>query len=206
MTKKMLLILFFLSLSSETVFSRKAVSARPAPPQSPDTSSAKPAGDTTSFVPQTPKVPENPPAPKPAIARYSKDEELDLSHYPVKLTRPNVAAFQNLKKLVLDFNGLHEIPPYIGDLKNLEILSIGYNHIHRLPESLGNLENLKELNITCNRVFRLPQSLSRIKGLKIVMSNNRLSIGMQEKLKNEFPDAIFYFMNQEDDGANEGGG
>src|SRR6266705_2184758 len=95
------------------------------------------------------------------------------------------------------------LPGMIGKLQNLEELkrlALDYNDIHELPPFVGNLKNLRELSVCGNGGINLPKSLSNLNGLKIFMGNNYLKIKDQEKLRRLFPKAIFSFENEFDDG------
>jgi len=95
-------------------------------------------------------------------------------------------------------NRMKSIPSQIASLQNLKRLALDYNDIHELPAFVGNLKNLQELSVCANGGIKLPKSLSNLNGLKIFMGDNNVKIKDQEKLRRLFPKATFSFEDEYD--------
>jgi leucine-rich repeat protein SHOC2 len=120
---------------------------------------------------------------------------------PIKALPEAITKLQNLEELDLGRNGFLSLPNQVASLKGLKILRLDYNNIREIPSFIGELNNLKELSICSNGRIALPQSLNNLKGLKVFMGNSYLTLKDQKKLRDRFPNAIFFFENEYDDAA-----
>jgi hypothetical protein len=115
-----------------------------------------------------------------------------------------MANLHNLEDLNLGRNGLTSVPPVVGSLRNLKRLALDYNELRAVPAFISNLKKLRELSVMANNHISLPPSLATMKSLKIFMGNNALKRRDQQRLRKQFPNIIFDFENDMDDGrANE---
>jgi Leucine-rich repeat (LRR) protein len=103
--------------------------------------------------------------------------------------------------LDLGRNGLRSVPAQVASLRKLKRLGLDYNDLREIPAFVGNLKNLEELSLRSNGGVKLPQTLSNIKGLRVSMGNNSLKLRDQRVLRSRFPDLVFSFENEFDDGA-----
>eukprot|EP00948_MAST-09A_sp_MAST-9A-sp1_P002177 g2177.t1 len=107
-----------------------------------------------------------------------------LNELPVSLGR-----LQFLEVLEANFNSLQELPESIGQLRMLTHLGLCNNQIQKLPESIGKLDKLKVLKLDSNRIKTLPLSISGWKSMEVCwLSNNYLvelptAFGFLEKMK-----------------------
>ena len=105
-------------------------------------------------------------------------------------------------------NGFRAVPP-IASLHRLRRLVLDYSKISELPAFVGDLRSLRELSLIAahgkNRPIELPGSLAALKGLRVFMGNNYLKLKDQENLRKRFPKITFSFEDGEydDDAANE---
>lgn len=96
-----------------------------------------------------------------------------------------------LKKLIVNYRVLDEIPAGLGQLKNLETLALPECEFEGLPESLGELSSLTFLNLNENPVLNsLPSSLSKLSQLEA------LSLNYCDQLK-RLPDGLEALQNLE---------
>ena len=117
---------------------------------------------------------------------------------------PTMAKLHNLEDLNLGRNGLKTVPSVVASLRNLKRLTLDYNELRAVPPFISNLKNLRELSVMANNHIALPDSLATMKGLKIFMGNNALKRQDQQQLRKRFPNIVFDFENDMDDGrANE---
>lgn len=78
--------------------------------------------------------------------------------------------------LLLDDQGLADLPPEILRLSNLRILTISDNDLPALPAAIGKLEQLRTLNASRNKIGELPQSIGELNKLeRLYLGNNLLS-------------------------------
>jgi hypothetical protein len=123
-----------------------------------------------------------------------------------KISLPDtIAELRQLEVLDLGRNGLAAVPPSIAALSNLKTLRLEYNALKTVPAFVGEFKNLKELSLDANENIKiLPASFAKFKGLEISMGNNALKLKDQKSLRSRFPQLIFSFENEFDDGrANE---
>lgn len=71
-----------------------------------------------------------------------------------------------LKKLILRYNQIIELPNWIESLCALESLNLNVNNINNLPSTIGNLSHLKELLLWKNELQDLPDSICSLQSLK----------------------------------------
>lgn len=84
----------------------------------------------------------------------------------------------SLKKLILRYNQLTQLPNWIGKLNDLEHLNLNVNNLNRLPDSFGLLSSLKELYLWKNELSTLPESFCNLNELSIlnIRLNNIMSL------------------------------
>jgi len=116
--------------------------------------------------------------------------ELDFSFKDLtKLPEP-IKYLSSLKKLIIKYSLLTELPDWIGSFLNLESLNLNVNNIIKLPEPIGYLKSLKELLLWKNDLELLPDSIGLLNSLEIMnLRLNQLillpsSIGKLSNLKN----------------------
>lgn len=94
-----------------------------------------------------------------------------------------------LKRLLVNYSYIDEIPADIGRLMSLESLALMECEVESLPESIGDLSNLTSLNVSENPSLRaLPESLGKLRELRMLYLHDnpqltRLPAGL-EALKN----------------------
>ena len=98
---------------------------------------------------------------------------------------------QYFKKLILNHNGLREIPSNISKLKKLITLDLSFQEFKKLPEEITQLSDLTYLRVAKNKsLVELPASLGNLSKLKILefggtnMRSIPLSIGELSDLEN----------------------
>lgn len=120
----------------------------------------------------------------------------------VKSLPDSISKLTQLEVLDLGRNGLENVPTQISSLTNLKTLRLEYNNLSSIPTFIGDFKNLKELSLDSNGTLNnLPASLAKLKGLKISMGNNSLKLKDQKNLRSRFPQLIFTFENEFDDGS-----
>jgi len=92
---------------------------------------------------------------------FQENPHLDELYIPLEPLPDELGDLTNLQELVLDSNGLTELPTTIGNLKNLKILSLKNNRIEALPESIKALVNLEELYLSWNPFSEQTQTQMR---------------------------------------------
>lgn len=75
--------------------------------------------------------------------------------------------------LILDGQGLEQIPPEVWQMPQLETLDLRRNAIKVLPETMGELKSLKCLFLGSNQLQTLPQSLPNV--VQMDLNGNRFS-------------------------------
>ncbi|AEE50838.1 leucine-rich repeat domain-containing protein [Haliscomenobacter hydrossis] len=75
--------------------------------------------------------------------------------------------------LMLDRQGLAQIPPEVWEMPGLETLDLRGNAIHALPDNFHELTSLKVLLLGDNQLKNLPQQMPDL--VQIDLSNNRFS-------------------------------
>lgn len=87
-----------------------------------------------------------------------------------------------LRKLILRYNQLMNLPKWIGSLHSLIELNLNVNNIKSIPSEFGSLSELKYLLLWKNELSELPNSIGNLKSLKYL--NLRLN------MLNKLPDSI----------------
>ncbi|XP_039141644.1 putative disease resistance protein RGA3 [Dioscorea cayenensis subsp. rotundata] len=78
-----------------------------------------------------------------------------------------IGSFKQLRILLLNGDGIENIPDNIGDLVHLRLLDLRHTRICKLPDSLGNLINLQFLLLgDCKSLRILPRSITRLCNLR----------------------------------------
>lgn len=102
-----------------------------------------------------------------------------LSQIPFGLER-----LTNLVELHLNGNCLVSLPDNIGVLGNLELLDISGNDLTCLPDSIKDLKELRILLANRNKLEQLPDSIGNLINLhNLLLSDNRLS-KLPDSIKN----------------------
>ena len=71
----------------------------------------------------------------------------------------------SIRRLVISFNVLQELPPSIGNLGTLEELIVDHNKLKCLPNEIGGMQRLKFISFTDNRLETFPASIGQLKRL-----------------------------------------
>ena len=88
---------------------------------------------------------------------------------------PSIGRLVKLEELIVDHNKLKSLPTEIGTMGRLKFLSFADNRLETLPKSIGKLKRLHRINATYNHITQLPAELSHLTGLvQLWMSNNKL--------------------------------
>ena len=110
-----------------------------------------------------------------------------------------------LKKLILRYNQITELPDWIESLHALESLNLNVNNINKLPTTIGSLSHLTELMLWKNELHDLPDSicslhslkylnlrLNQIKRLPYDLGNliNLIELNLHDNKLNEIPESI----------------
>ncbi|MHA1803128.1 MAG: leucine-rich repeat domain-containing protein [Promethearchaeota archaeon] len=111
-----------------------------------------------------------------------KITELDFIFKGLKRVPDAIQHLTSLKKLVLRYNQLEEIPNWLGTLHSLTVLNLNVNNIMYLPRSIGELKNLEELSLWKNELNLIPSSLGSLHSLK------NLNLRLNKLI--ELPDSI----------------
>jgi Leucine-rich repeat (LRR) protein len=87
-----------------------------------------------------------------------------------------IEAFQNLESLNLNVNNINKLPISIGKLNRLEELLLWKNELQHLPNSICSLQSLKYLNLRLNQIKQLPIDLGNLKNLiELNLHDNKLT-------------------------------
>jgi len=123
---------------------------------------------------------------------------LHLKECGLKKIPNSIDKLKSLRRLILRFNYIKELPKEIGNLKELEEIDIENKGTQRtrilsdkpflkdikykekkcdyclesIPESIGELENLKKLNLSGNNLLNLPVSFNKLKKLEYLNLNS----------------------------------
>lgn len=92
--------------------------------------------------------------------------ELDFIFKGLTKLPDAIRYLSSLKKLILRYNQIFNLPDWISCLSSLEILNLNINNINKLPESIGSLTSLKELLLWKNELIKLPDSITSLSSLE----------------------------------------
>jgi len=98
-----------------------------------------------------------------------------LRGLPVGHFWSDIESLSNTKFLMLQEQGIINIPPEIGQLTNLKHLFLYNNNIQQVPPEIGQLTNLETLNLVNNRLSSFPDNLDLPKLTELDLTANRLS-------------------------------
>ena len=97
-------------------------------------------------------------------------DDQGLADLPLEILR-----LSNLRNLSISDNDLTALPAAIGNLKQLRMLDATRNKIAELPPSIGQLKELDMLFLHDNLLWQLPGSIGKLSNLRtLVLSNNQL--------------------------------
>ncbi|XP_039141772.1 putative disease resistance protein RGA3 [Dioscorea cayenensis subsp. rotundata] len=107
----------------------------------------------------------------------SKKESMTIQHFdrlrrvslftPPSLNTQVIGSLKRLRLLILNGDGIENIPDSIGDLVHLRLLDLYGTKICKLPDSLGNLINLQFLMLNrCKSLHILPKSITNLCNLR----------------------------------------
>lgn len=112
----------------------------------------------------------------------------------------SLAKLPNLKRLIIEKNGLTELPEVIGQLvklrsltyignavenefialnklRDLQALNLSNNGLKKIPPEIFQLENLRELNLSGNPIELLPDEICRLEKLELLdLSDTKIAI------------------------------
>ena len=104
----------------------------------------------------------------------------------------DISLFTNLERLVVQNDGLEEVPSYIEALKKLQRLDVSQNKLTDLPLTIKELKNLKELNLSANQLTSLPPAVLLLENLEVLdLRENDLSELPQDLTKLKKLNAIY---------------
>ena len=81
-----------------------------------------------------------------------------------------------LRQLILQGNGLRQLPASLGSLGGLCKLSVTWNELSALPVEVGALVSLRSLDASFNRLIHVPAEVGRLAKLEeLVLNDNHLT-------------------------------
>lgn len=93
---------------------------------------------------------------------------------------------KNLRELYLDGNAFVQMPPSMLELPQLEILQINKNSISYLPKNLVNLKELKNLNIADNQIVSMHVDTVHFLGeLPVLEASSEISMKLHIEMTNK---------------------
>ena len=109
-------------------------------------------------------------------------EVLDLSperesclHYRLPEVPPGIGKLVNLRVLMLDTNGIVQVPAEVCLLTSLERLSCSNNHLESLPDTFSSLKNMKSLHLANNAFEKFPVPIMELPNLIFLdLSDNKV--------------------------------
>jgi len=108
-------------------------------------------------------------------AEVSKALELDLSNMDLQWLGPEIGQVKTLERLILDKNGLTELPEDIVFLENLRSLELNNNQLRHLPKGLSRLTKLKAIGLTSNALTEIDDEFCELSNLSSVgLDNNHI--------------------------------
>jgi protein scribble len=82
---------------------------------------------------------------------------------------------QYLEELLLDMNGLQDLPPKFFRISNLRILTVSENELLRLSPMISNLTRLTQLDVSKNALEEIPDNIRQCRCLSLLdISSNPL--------------------------------
>ncbi|KAK9747852.1 hypothetical protein RND81_02G018800 [Saponaria officinalis] len=113
-----------------------------------------------------------------SIAHCKSLVELDASCNNLGYLPTNIGfELVNLRKLLVQYNKIRNLPTSVGEMKSLEILDVHFNELRGLPLTIGKLTNLVILNLSGNfsDLKELPDTFGDLINLEeLDLSNNQL--------------------------------
>ena len=100
----------------------------------------------------------------------NRDEVIALSFHKMKLEElpAELAAFKNIKYLILSKNKLKALPGFVGEMKELIYLDLSQNKFEVLPEEVCQLPRLEQLILNRNELRTLPECISGATALSYI--------------------------------------
>jgi Leucine-rich repeat (LRR) protein len=98
---------------------------------------------------------------------------------------PNLSRFTNVKKLILSYNHLKQIPDYILSFKSLEILNLNGNELTSLPENLPSslIEFHCDNNNLSNEIMEIIENNTTQEAISILVEKSLIYINNSYILK-----------------------
>jgi Leucine-rich repeat (LRR) protein len=108
--------------------------------------------------------------------------ELDLTSR--KLNEfPRSIIKRPLKKLILNYNYIENIPAEIKEMVSLEELHVEGCGLSTLPPELGMLPNLRVLNVANNSCLVLPESINQLSSLRVLNISQNIGFGLPASME-----------------------
>lgn len=108
--------------------------------------------------------------------------KLVLQRQGIEELPENIRLLVNLEHLFLDGNNVRTLPTGIGELAHLQFLFLRNNQLQQLPPEIGFLKQLEELDLRYNQLTSLPDEIGNLESLKFLY--------LQNNFINEIPPAI----------------
>lgn len=103
--------------------------------------------------------------------------ELDLTSRKLK-EFPRSIIKRPLKKLILNYNFIANIPVEIKELVSLEELHMEGCGLSSLPAEIGMLPKLRVLNVASNSGLVLPEGINQLSSLRVLNISNNIGFGL----------------------------
>ena len=90
---------------------------------------------------------------------------------------PSIGRLDKLVELIIDHNKLKKLPDEIGTMLRLKYLSFADNRLETLPKTIGHMKRLHRINATYNHIKTLPVEVGKLTGLvQLWLSNNKINV------------------------------
>ena len=109
------------------------------------------------------------------LGRLASVRRLVISFNVLQELPPSIGNLGTLEELVLDHNKLKCLPIEIGGMQRLKIISLTDNRLETFPKTIGKLQRLQRINGTYNHINSLPVEIAQLTGLgQLWLSNNKM--------------------------------
>ena len=140
----------------------------------------------------------------PEVCHLIELEVLDLSperesciNYRLRDVPLGIGRLINLRVLMLDTNGIEEVPAILGLLKGLERLSLSNNLLTSLPDNMTGLKMLTSLHLSNNELTEFPQILCELTELEFLDLCDNAIEKLPDQISNLVKlESLLLFINQ----------
>ena len=109
------------------------------------------------------------------LGQFPSIRRLVISFNVLQELPPSIGRLVKLEELIVDHNKLALLPIEIGGMQHLKYISMADNRLETLPASIGQLKRLHRINATYNHMKVIPIEIAKLTGLvQLWMSNNKL--------------------------------